>query len=115
MTRDDLVYVGHMVEQAKSVSGKVLGKSRADFDADENLRLALTYLIQTIGESARRVSAPFRRQHPGVPWEKIVGMRNRVVHDYLYVDQDVVWETATARIPELIALLAPLVPPPAGA
>ena len=111
MTKDDLIYVGHMVEQARSIAAKVAGTSRAEFDADENLRLALTYLIQTIGESARRVSEPFRRAHPGVPWEKIVGMRNKVVHDYLYVDHDVVWETATARIPELIALLAPLVPP----
>jgi uncharacterized protein with HEPN domain len=110
MTRDDLVYVGHMVEQARSIEAKVRGKSRAEFDADENLRLALTYLIQTIGESARRVSHEFRDAHPGVPWEKIVGMRNRVVHDYLYVDQDVVWVTATTRIPELVALLAPLVP-----
>ncbi len=111
MTKDDLVYVGHMVEQARSISAKVLGKTRAEFDADENLQLALTYLIQTIGESARRVANPFRQAHPGVPWEKIVGMRNRVVHDYLYVNPNIVWETAMLRIPELITVLAPLVPP----
>lgn len=52
MQKDDLVYVGHMLDTARSIRGKVAGKSRSEFDADENLRLALVHLIQTFGESA---------------------------------------------------------------
>ncbi len=48
MEKDDSVYLGHMLDRAQHVIGKVRGLTRADFDSDENLRLALTWLIQTI-------------------------------------------------------------------
>jgi uncharacterized protein with HEPN domain len=48
MQRDDAVYVAHMLETARKAIEKIQGKSRPDFDADENLRLALAYLIQII-------------------------------------------------------------------
>jgi len=110
LTKDDLVYVGHMLDTARSIADKVRGKSRADFDADENLRLALAHLIQVVGESARRVSEAYRAGHPQVPWRKVIGMRHRVVHEYLYVDFQIVWDVATTGIPDLIGALEPLVP-----
>jgi len=63
--------------------------------------LALTHLIQVIGEAAARVSREFRDLHPEIPWKAIVGMRHKVVHDYLNVDEDIVWDTATR---EMLAL-----------
>jgi uncharacterized protein with HEPN domain len=82
-----------------------------EFDADENLRLALTHLIQTIGEAARRVSPEFRQAHPQVPWNKIVRMRHKVVHDYLHINFDIVWAVATVNVPPLLADLEQIVPP----
>ena len=67
MQKDDLVYVGHMLDTARLIVGKVKGLSRSDFDADDNLCLALTHLIQTIGEAARRVSPAFQSQHSDIP------------------------------------------------
>ena len=111
MQKDDIVYVGHMLDTARLIAGKVAGKSRADFDADENLRLAATHLIQTIGEAARRVSSAFQQAHPQVPWNKIVGMRHKVVHDYLHIDFDIVWDVATVNVPPLVVQLEEIVPP----
>jgi len=111
MEKDDLVYVGHMVDVARSVVAKMAGKSRSDFDADENLRLALAHLIQTLGEAARRVSPEFQQAHPEVPWRKIIGMRHKVVHDYLHVDYDIVWTVATVNLPPLLPELEKTVPP----
>ena len=56
MPKDDAVYVGHMLDVARKVLAKTDGIEKADFDADENLRLALTHLLQIIGEAATRVS-----------------------------------------------------------
>ena len=67
MSKDDSVYLGHMLDQDCKVLAKVEGKSRAEFDANENLRLALARLLQTIGEAARRVSDPTKPAHPEVP------------------------------------------------
>ena len=114
MQKDDLVYIAHMLDVARSIAAKAADKSRAEFDADDNLQLALTHLIQTIGEAATRVSQTFRELHPQIPWKSIIGMRHRVIHDYLEVDYDQVWEVVALDIDPLIAELeriAPLEPP----
>jgi uncharacterized protein with HEPN domain len=81
------------------------------YDADENLRLALIHLVQVIGEAARQVSREFTATHPEIPWENIVGMRHKVVHDYLGADEDIVWQVVTEDLPKLVQALEPLVPP----
>jgi len=110
MEKDDLVYAGHMLDIARSAVNKIAHLSRADFDSDENLRLALAHLVQTIGEAARHVSAEFQAHHASIPWSKIVGMRHRVVHDYMHVDYDIVWDVVTRELPPLIGLLSKVVP-----
>jgi uncharacterized protein with HEPN domain len=64
-----------------------------------------------IGEVARQVSRDFTVSHPEVPWENIIGMRHKVVHDYLGVDEDIVWQVVTGDLPKLVESLEPLVPP----
>ena len=54
MSPRDLVYVGHMLDMATKAVNKTLGLPREAYDADENLRLALTHLIQIIGEAGRK-------------------------------------------------------------
>lgn len=111
MPKDDLVYAGHMLDTALLAAGKVLGKTRTEYDLDENLRMALAHLIQTLGEAARRVSTEFQQSHPEIPWKQIIGMRHKVIHDYLHVDYDIVWAVATADLPPVILELAKFVPP----
>jgi len=111
MLKDDELYLGHMLDTARRALGLVEGKTRADYDSSEELRLALTHLLQVIGEAARRVSQEFRDAHPGIPWHAIVGMRHKVVHDYMSVDEDIVWRTVTEELEELVARLVPLLAP----
>ncbi|HEX2908778.1 MAG TPA: DUF86 domain-containing protein [Phototrophicaceae bacterium] len=111
MNKDDLVYIGHMLDTATKACSFVEGIEREDYDEDEQLRIALAHLLQIIGEAARRVSESFRLTHPELPWKQIVGMRNKVVHDYMYIDEDVVWETVLNDLPALLAQLEALMPP----
>jgi len=105
MPKDEFVYVEHMLDIARRIEAKVAGIGRPAFDADENLRLAVTHLIQTIGEAARLVSDDFRNSNADIPWHQITGMRHRIVHDYLSVDFDIVWEVADREIGKLIEQL----------
>ncbi len=102
MSRDEAVYLGHMLEMARKAQAKVRGLSREDYDADENLRITLVHLIQVIGEAARHVPTDVQRAAAGIPWPDIVGMRHRIVHDYMDVDYDVVWTVATRDLPALV-------------
>jgi uncharacterized protein with HEPN domain len=110
MPKDDLVYIGHMLDTSQKALVFVQDKSREDFDNDEVLRIALTHLLQVIGESARRVSQNFREDNPQIPWKAIVGMRTKVVHDYLDVDEDIVWDTITKELPKLLSALERISP-----
>ncbi len=69
---------------------------------------------QVIGEAAARVSQNFCQSHPGVPWKAIIGMRHKVVHDYLNVDEDIVWDTATREMLPLAKELKKALPSPDG-
>jgi len=84
--------------------------SRTDYDRNEILRYALTHLAQVIGEAAQQVSPDFRDTYPLVPWFEIIGMRNRIVHDYLNVDEDVIWEVIHQDMQPLVNALKTIIP-----
>ncbi len=109
--RDDGVYIGHMLVMAQRALRLLADKDRSAYYADEALRLALLHLVQTIGEAAQHVSASTREAHPTIPWSQIVGMRHKLVHDYMGVDEEMLWKTIRDRIPQLVAELEKIVPP----
>ncbi len=110
MPKDDWVYVAHMLDMSKQALEIVSNKTRSDFDEDIVLRLALTHLVQVIGEAAQRVSKEFQQDHAQIPWREITGMRNRIVHDYLNVDEDVVWQVVRGDLPELAKIIQGVIP-----
>ncbi len=105
MQHDDAVYLAHMLETARRVRLRVQEHGRAGFEASEDLRLALTHLIQTVGEAARQVSDETRSRLTGIPGQQVIGMRHILVHNYLGVDEDIVWQVASRDIPSLIECL----------
>lgn len=112
MSPRDSVYVGHMIDMARKAVAKTTGVTRDIYDRDEHLRLALTHRVQVVGEAGRHVSRECCDEHPEIPWQEIVGMRHKVVHDYLGVDEDIVWQVVTEDLPLLIASLEKLLDPP---
>ncbi len=111
MPKDDLVYVGHMLDMSLKAKEFTSGIDRDEYDQNELLRLALIHIFQTIGEAAQHVSPEFQEAHPEIPWHEVIGMRNRLVHDYMNVDEDVIWEVVQQDLPPLIQALITIVPP----
>ncbi len=109
MQHDDRVYLGHMLDMARKSRLLLEETTHADFEGNEILRLALRHLLQIIGEAASKVSDSWRAAHPQIPWAEIVGMRHRVVHDYLGIDEEVVWHTVSEDLPVLITALEQVV------
>lgn len=83
---------------------------RRAFERDERTQSAVLYQLTILGEAAKRVSDPFRQQHPEVPWRKMSGTRDRIVHEYDRVSLDRVWEVLKDDLPALISALEPLEP-----
>jgi uncharacterized protein with HEPN domain len=110
MPRDE-GYLLDILNEARFVQSFVQGIDLEMFRWDALRQRAVVRSIEIIGEAARRVSAEFQEQHPEIPWPAIIGMRNRLIHEYDTIDLGIVWEVAQEDIPELIALVEPLVPP----
>ncbi len=72
------------------------------------LSLAITHLLEIVGEAAKRVSDEFRRAQPGIPWAEAARTRDRLAHGYMSVDLQVVWEIVTKDFPPLISHLEAL-------
>jgi uncharacterized protein with HEPN domain len=111
MPKDEWVYVGHMLDMSQQALEISAGKNREVYDSDLTLRLALTHLVQVIGEAAQHVSSEFRQSYPEIPWREVIGMRHRIVHDYLNVDEDVVWQVVQQDLPQLAKMLDQIIPP----
>jgi uncharacterized protein with HEPN domain len=78
------------------------------FVQDEKTVDAVVRSLGVIGEAARRVPQEFADCHPGILWRQIVGLRNRIVHDYFNVDLDLVWQIVRDELPRLESELARL-------
>jgi len=109
MPPEDRTRILHMIEAAESAINFVSGRQRADLTSDQMLLFALVRAIEIVGEAAGRVSEATRETATGVPWNLIVSMRNRLVHAYFDVDNDVVWKTAIEELPALLPKLRALV------
>jgi uncharacterized protein with HEPN domain len=102
MNEQDDIRLRHMLDAAHEVVAFAQGHTRKDLDDNQMLVRALSMSIGIIGEAASKVSADVQEAHPEVLWPQIIGMRNRIIHAYFEVNFDILWETVTDRIPELI-------------
>ncbi len=91
--------------QAVDFTGK---RRRSDMDTDAMLALAITRLIELIGEAARKVSPALRERYPSIPWPLIIGTRDRLAHGYIDIDCDIIWRIVKNDLPPLIKQLETL-------
>ncbi len=94
--------------KAISLSDK---KTKSDLEQDETLRLALTHLVELVGEAASQVPPEIQQAQPGIPWPKIVGMRNRLIHGYDFIDYGILWDALKFNLPQLLKELDRALPP----
>jgi uncharacterized protein with HEPN domain len=105
MPPDDTARLRHLRDAAEQALDFVVGRARPDLDSDPMLSLALTKLVEIIGEAAKQVSSETRARFPGVPWSDAARTRDRLIHHYFDIDLDVLWQTVTVDLPQLLAAL----------
>jgi uncharacterized protein with HEPN domain len=103
--RDDAVPIRHMLEHAREALDLVSGRSREDLRSLRMLQLALTRLVEIVGEAAGRVSQQTQARFPDVPWREAIATRHRITHGYDVVDYDILWDTVRDDPPPLVASL----------
>ena len=109
MSRDS-VHLLDILRAAKLALSYLEGKTKEQFFYDMQCQDAVIRRLEIIGEAAGRVSSDTTTKYPDLPWGKMVGMRNIMIHEYDDVDLTIVWDTVQNDLPTLIALLEPLIP-----
>lgn len=105
----DRVRLQHMRDAATKAVRLASRKQRQDLaDEESPLTDALVRLIGVVGTAAGRVSPETRLLLPAIPWADVVGMRNRLIHDYFDINLDILWATVQDDLPELVAALEPV-------
>lgn len=94
-------YLGHIHKEASYLVRRLTGVNQAEFQAGETLQRACTRSLEIIGEATKRVPDELRRKHQQIDWRGMAGMRDRLIHDYLDVDYDIVWDVLTNKVPAL--------------
>jgi uncharacterized protein with HEPN domain len=107
--RDDSISLKDMLSRAREAVALLGDTSRENFWEQRVLQLALTHLVEIVGEAANRVTEDTRKAHPEIPWPRIIGMRNRLVHGYDVIDYDMLWDTVTNDLPPLSGMLEAIV------
>jgi uncharacterized protein with HEPN domain len=109
--RTDEMYLADMLQYAREARALTAGETETSFVANRTLQLALTYLVQIVGEAATQMSDEARAALPDLPWARMRGMRHRLVHNYGRVGYDLVWDVIENDLPLLIAALEKIIPP----
>jgi uncharacterized protein with HEPN domain len=97
--KDDRLYLHHMLERCQRIS-RFIRPGRQEFFESEELQDAVIRNIEVIGEAAKRVSVAARARLASLDWKAICAMRDVLIHDYIGIDLDEIWNVAFFRIPE---------------
>ena len=106
--RDWRLYIQDMIEFGNKVLSYTEGLNQNTFISDGRTYDATLRNLQLIGEAAMQIPARVREAHQEIPWRNIIGTRNQVVHGYLGIDDNVVWDIIETDVPDLLPKLRSL-------
>ena len=101
MKRDDTVYLRHILDAIGLIKEYTRGMSENEFLGNSMAHDAVIRQIEIIGEAARNISDEFQEKHPKLPWAKMVGIRNKIIHEYFNINYAIVWDTIKDDLPIL--------------
>jgi uncharacterized protein with HEPN domain len=101
MPRDYKVFLEDVLEAIANVKEFVGPMTRPEFEADKKTVHAVVRDLEVIGEAVKCVPPEVRALYPQVPWTRIAGLRDILIHHYFEIDLDIVWDIVQNKLPEL--------------
>jgi uncharacterized protein with HEPN domain len=101
MKRDDTVYLHHILDAIDLIEEYTKEMSENEFLANSMAHDAVVRQIEIIGEAARNISDEFREKYRQLPWGKMTGIRNKIIHEYFNINYAIVWDTVREDLPSL--------------
>ena len=99
--KSDLVFIEHILESINAIGGFSENLNREELSLNRLKQSAIVREIEIIGEAVKNLPKNFKIKHPKIPWKKIAGMRDILIHEYFLVDLRAVWDTSKDDLPIL--------------
>jgi len=103
--RDLTDYLNDIITAIAEVEEFTRGMSYEEFAADKKTVNAVIRSLEVLGEATKHIPASFRKKHPDIPWSKMAGLRDVLIHNYMGVNLKSVWKVSQDRLEELKRLL----------
>jgi uncharacterized protein with HEPN domain len=105
LSRDWRLYWNDMRDSAAKIARFTAGMDQISFTANELVRDAVLRNLEVIGEAAKHIPANIRVEADGLDWRRISGFRDVVAHAYFGIDEAILWNIVSVKVPELIAVM----------
>ena len=100
-SKDDKYFANKAIENIEIIQKYINGKTYDEFMSDDELIDAIMFRLVQLIENIKNISDDFKSEHKQIPWGKIIGFRNGIVHEYGKTDYTIVYETITQDLKPL--------------
>lgn len=101
MKHEYLDYVQDILDSMNDIETFIAGISFEKFLDDKKTINAVIRSLEVIGEAAKNIPENIKNKHPEVPWKKMAGMRDKLIHEYSGIDESIVWKVAKDELPPI--------------
>ena len=101
LRKDDMVYIRHVSDALGKIIDYTGGMNKKEFISSSKTQDAVIRQFEIVGEATKQLSKTFRDQNPEVPWKKLAGLRDKLIHDYMGVDILAIWKSKDSDLPGL--------------
>lgn len=101
MKKDPNIFLEHILQSIMLIEQYLENKTQKDFLNSTQLQDSIIRRIEIIGEATKNIPKEFKKAHKEIPWSKISGMRDILIHQYFGIDLDLTWEVVKSDLPEL--------------
>lgn len=103
--RDYTDFINDIIEAIKAINGFTAGLSFEKFAGDDKTASAVTRKFEIIGEAANRIPKDIQEKYKNIPWNYMIGMRNKIIHDYDGINLMIVYDSIKEDLKKLLPLL----------
>ena len=101
MSRIYLDYIQDILDSIRDIESFIKGLTFEDFKKDRKTVNAVVRSIEVIGEASKNIPTEIKTRYPGVPWKKMAGMRDKLIHEYFGIDVEILWKVSHEEIKNL--------------
>lgn len=102
-------YLIDIKNECEYLMNKTKNISYRDFFNNEEYKRAFVRSLEIIGEASKHIPRDIRKKYPQIKWKSVVGIRNKIIHEYFGIDYEVVWKTIKEKIPELYIIIQKII------